>query len=192
MIHPAQVSAVLVTKGDVDLSEILDSIRSAGVHDIVVWNNAERDRDLSCYGRYAGIVDARNLYVFHQDDDLIAPVGEILACYDPVKDDRVIVANNRPDESWPLTAMGTLFRRDLADCFQPYIDAYGEDDDFYRVSDVVFAYMNAYRRITVGYRDLPWAATPERMHLQPDHYVVRERARDRTLALVSGRPPFAS
>ena len=183
MIDPAEVSAVLVTKGDHDLSEIFDSIRAAGVEDIVVWDNATRGRDLSCFGRYAGISEARHDIIFQQDDDLVAPVADILRAYDPEADRHTIVANNRADEEWLLTAMGTVFHRDLASCFGAYIERYGEDDDFYRVSDVVFAYQHPYRRLVLPYRDLAWAATPDRMHLQPDHYLVRERARDRTLEL---------
>lgn len=183
MIPPGEVSAVLVTKGDHPLEEILDSIRAAGIEDIVIWDNSTRDRDLSCYGRYAGIAEAQHDWIYQQDDDLVAPVADILAAVDPVADRHTIVANNRQDEEWLLTAMGTVFHRDLADCFQPYIDLYGEDDDFYRVSDVVFAYQHPYRRIVLPYRDLDWARDPDRMHLQPDHYQVRDRAKERTLAL---------
>lgn len=121
--------------------------------------------------------------IYHQDDDLVAPVSEILAAYDPSDDYWNIVANNRADEEWRLTAMGTVFHRNLADCFSLYIDHYGFDDDFFRVSDVVFAYQHPYRRLVLPYRDLPWARDPDRMHLQPDHYEVRERAKARTLAL---------
>lgn len=183
MIYPAEVSAVLVTKGDVPLDEITDSILEAGIEDIVIWDNSKRS-DLSCYGRYAAIAEAKHPWIYHQDDDLVAPVGEILRRYNPVSDRWTIVANNRPDEEWPLTAMGVVFHRSLADCFRPYVTEYGEDADFYRVSDVIFAYMNAYRRIWVGYRDLPWQVAADRMHLQYDHYEVRIRARLRTLALL--------
>lgn len=188
VIDPSRVSAVLVTRGDVDLSEILASIAAAGITDIVVWDNSKRDRDLSCYGRYAGIAEARNEFVYHQDDDLVAPVAEILAAYDPDSDRDTIVANNRADEEWLLTAIGCVFHRSLADCFGPYIDRYGFDADFCRVADVVFAYQHPYRRVVLGYRDLPWGfATPEnpRMYGQSDHYIVRERARERTLALAA-------
>lgn len=182
MIDPALVSAVLVTKGDHDLTPILASIEEAGIEDVVLWDNSQRD-DLSCYGRYAGIAEARHKIIYHQDDDLIAPVGEILSDYRPRRDRWAIVANNRHDEEWQLTAMGTIFHRSLADCFRRYIALYGEDADFHRVSDVVFAYQHPYRRLHLGYEDLPWQTAPDRMYHQPDHYEVRIRARLRTLAL---------
>lgn len=183
MIDPSLVSAVLVTKGDHDLSEIIASIENAGIEDIVIWNNSERD-DLSCYGRYAGIAEARNEFIYHQDDDLVAPVAQVLEAYDPVADRFSVVANNRADEEWLLTGIGTVFHRDLADCFEQYIALYGFDSDFCRVSDIVFAYQHPYRRIVLPYRNLPWAADPDRMHLQPDHYSVRDRAMQRTLGLM--------
>lgn len=177
---------MLVTTGEHPdgIEEITASIRKAGVTDIVVWDNSKRP-DLSCFGRYMGILEAKHEWIYHQDDDLVAPVGEILSSFDPIEDRYRIVANNRSDEQWLLTAMGTVFHRSLGspDTFTRYTRLYGFDEDFCRVSDVVFAYQHPYRRIVLAYRDLPWAATPERMHLQPDHYVVRERARERTAAL---------
>lgn len=184
VIDPANVSAVLVTRGDVDLGEIVDSILDAGIKDVIVWNNRERPVDLSCYGRYAAISEAKHDVIYQQDDDLVAPVADILNHYGPVVDRRTIVANNRPDEEWLLTAMGTIFHRSLAEgCFDAYTARYGFDADFCRVSDVVFAYQHPYRRICLGYRDLPWQTAPNRMYHQPDHYLVRERARDRVLEL---------
>lgn len=186
-IDPSQVSAVLVTKGDHDLTEIYESIAAAGITDVVTWDNSQVPVDFSCYGRYAGVDDAKNDWIFHQDDDLVAPVADILQAVDPEADRHTIVANNRAEEEWLLTAMGTVFHRDLADCFAEYIALYGFDSDFCRVSDVVFAYQHPYRRIVLPYRDLDWARDPDRMHLQPDHYEVRRRARARTLELAGAR-----
>lgn len=189
MIDPALVSAVLVTRGDQDLSEIYASIEAAGITDIVTWNNAERE-NVRCYGRYLGIAEAKNDYIVHQDDDLVSPVAELLRCYDPVRDRHAIVSNNRVDEEWPLTAIGSIFHRDLADCFGPYIDRWGEDADFHRVCDVVFAYTHPYRRVCLGYRDLAWASVQgASMYLEAGHMETRIRARIRTLALMS-QPPF--
>jgi hypothetical protein len=185
MISPSEVSAVLVTRGDQDMSEITDNIAAAGVEDIVIWDNSQRE-NLSCYGRYKGIEEAKNEYIFHQDDDLVSPVGELLDRYDVVRDRWAIVSNNRIDEEWPLTAIGSVFHRDLADCFDAYTNLYGMNADFHRVCDVVFAYQWAYRRVVLGYRDLAWASAPNAsMYLEENHYTVRIRARARTLALPS-------
>lgn len=183
MIKPSKVSAVLVTKGDHDLSEIHDSIRAAGIRDIVVWDNSEREHDLSCYGRYAAVPEARKEWIYHQDDDLIAPVAEILAEVDPVADRHTIVANNREEETWRLTGIGSVFHRSLADCFERYVSVWGNGADFHRICDVVFAYQHPYRKVVLGYRDLPWGTAPDRMYHQDGHMAVREQARSRVLAL---------
>lgn len=181
---------MLVTRGDQDLSEILDSIEAAGIRDTIVWDNSQRDRDVRCYGRYLGIAEAKNEFIFHADDDLVCPVAELLRCYDPVRDRHAIVSNNRVDEEWPLTAIGSIFHRDLADCFQPYIDRWGEDADFHRVCDVVFAYTHPYRRVCLGYRDLAWAsAQGASMYLEAGHMETRIRARIRTFAIQSTVEP---
>lgn len=180
MIAASKVSAVLVTRGDVDLTPILDSLP---FKDIVVWNNAERPEDLSCYGRYAAIAEAKNQFIYHQDDDLIVPVGELLAAFDPTRDRYGIVSNNRIDEEWPLTGIGSVFHRDLADCFDAYTALYGYNADFFRIADVVFAYQHPYRRIVRGYTDLPWQTAWNRMYRQVGHGEARHVARARTFAL---------
>lgn len=186
MIDPSLVSAVLVTRGDQDLGEIIESILAAGVTDIHVWDNAKRDRNVRCYGRYLAIAEAKNPYIFNQDDDLVSPISDLLACYDPIRDRHSILSNNRVDEEWPLTAIGSIFHRDLADCFGPYLDRWGEDADFHRVCDVVFAYTHPYRRVVLGYRDLAWAsAQGASMYLEHGHMETRIRARIRTLAIQS-------
>lgn len=175
MINPARVSAVLVSKGDHDLGEIFDSLEAAGIRDIVVWDNATRPQNLICFGRFAGIADAKHQWIYVQDDDLVAPVGEILKEFSPRGDRRRIVANNRADEDWRLLGLGSVFHRSMADCFASYLDRYGMDEEFLRTADVVFAYQWPYRQVTLGYRELEWSRAPDRMYHQPDHMAVRER-----------------
>lgn len=183
-VDPAHVSACLVTRGDQDLTEIYDSLRDAGVRDIVTWDNSKR-RNLVCYGRFEAVKEARYQRIYFQDDDIVVPVAEIIAAYDPKADRHTIVANNREDEDWPLLGLGSVFHRSLIPgTFDPYIQAFGEDDDFYRIADVVFGMQHPYRKIVLGYRELAWSRDPNAsMYLQPGHMQVRERARDRTLAL---------
>lgn len=182
-LDPRNISAVLVTRGVVPLDEIIREITSAGIEDIVVWNNSERP-NIRCYGRYLGIAEAKNDVIFHMDDDLIPPVAKILAAYRPIEDRYTVVANNRVDEDWQLTGIGSVFHRQLANCFKPYLRAYGESDDFHRTCDVVFAYTNAYRRVAFGYWDLPWCSDPQAsMYLEPGHMESRFLTRARTLML---------
>jgi len=170
-------TAVLVTRGDVDLEQILATL--AVFDEVIVWNNAERE-NLKCYGRFAGAREARNDLVYVQDDDLMAPVEELFGHYDGG-----IVANRKPDEEWRFVGAGAFFDRRLLGVFDEYLVAYPLDDDFLRAADIVFAYANPYRSVWVGYEDLAWAMAPNRMYWEPDHYSVRERVKARTLKLAS-------
>ena len=79
------VSAIIVTRGDVDLSPILDALPSNW--EIVIWDNGKRKvrwhdrdgnpgfspdvRDISVYGRYAAIEYASHDLIYVQDDDCV-------------------------------------------------------------------------------------------------------------------------
>ena len=187
-LNPKEVTAVLVTRGDVELAQVTDSIREAGIRQIIVWNNARRMLDLKVFGRFLATVESSTRFVYTQDDDLIAPVADVLAAYDPETDREAVVANNRAEEEWRLLGIGSVFHRSLVNgCFGRYLDHHPLDLDFLRACDVVFAYQHPYRKVVLGYENLPWGyATAEnpRMYGQPDHMAVRERVRERTLALV--------
>jgi hypothetical protein len=178
LIAPSDVAAVLVTRGDVDMAPVLDSLEPV-FDEIVIWDNSTRPADFQCYGRFAGIAETTKPFVYVQDDDVIAPAEALLRVYTG----REILANKKPDEEWRFLGIGAVFPRELADCFQAYADLYGMDADFYRAADVVFAYQHGYESVWLGYEDLPWQTAPNRMYLQPGHYEVRERLRARTLAL---------
>jgi hypothetical protein len=177
VVTPSDVSAVIVTRGDVDITTILNSLP---FDDVIVWNNGERE-DLSCYGRFAGIQKAKNDLIYVQDDDILVPIPALLKAFDPATD--AVFANKPPLEEWRFLGIGALFHRSLADCFTEYTDLYGADPDFNRVADVVFAYQHPYRSEWFGYCEFEWSRADNRMYKQGDHYLVRERARDRTLAL---------
>ena len=144
-----------------------------------MWDNSVRE-DYQCYGRFAAIAELDADHVYVQDDDLIvARAAELLDSYDG----EAIVANKPPAEEWRFLGCGAVFPARFASCFSSYTSRFGFDSDFCRVADVVFAYTHPYRSVWLGYRDLPWQTADNRMYKQPDHYLVRERARERTLAL---------
>lgn len=180
MVSPADVSAVIVTRGDVPLEPVLDSLEPL-FDEIVVWDNSQRPEDFQCYGRFAGIAETTRPHVYVQDDDVVVPVEALLQAYGPACGH--VLANKKPDEEWRFLGIGALFPREMADCFGPYAALYGMDRDFYRAADVVFAYQHPYESVWIGYEELEWSRAPNRMYLQPGHYEVRERLRARTLAL---------
>lgn len=169
------VSACLVTRGDVDITTILNSLP---FDDIIVWDNSKREKDLACYGRFAAIAEAKHDIIYVQDDDLMVPIPALVKAYDGYG----IVANKPVAEEWRFLGCGALFHRDLAN-FDEYLSRYDENMEFYRTADVVFAYQHPYRSVWLGYCDFPWQTADNRMYKQGDHYTERRRTRDRTIDL---------
>jgi hypothetical protein len=188
---PAEVSAVLVTRGDVDLREIIQSLRAAGIADVVIWNNM-LERDLAVYGRYHAIEQTLNRVIYVQDDDcVLAPdaLTELLAAYEPG-----VVTCNVPERFrtvYPadgtrgaLVGFGAVFDRELPEAA---FDAFSQAefpgmraDDwparlFYRRCDNVFTTLTPVRMLDLPYRDLPWASGPGRMWTTPGHAEERDR-----------------
>ena len=79
----ANVSAVIVTRGDGDLRPVLDSLI---FDDVVVWDNSRESRDEMTYGRVLATARCRHTVIYSQDDDIIHTrenQQRILAAYQP-------------------------------------------------------------------------------------------------------------
>ncbi len=176
------ISAVIVTRGNVDLSPILDSLPFA---DVVVWNNRERG-DLSVYGRYAGISEAKGDRIYVQDDDAIIDVERLLAEYrDGERLCNMEAEHPVPYPDSSLVGWGAIFpREDPGKAFLRYGAVHATDsDEFYRCCDVVFTSLTPFRRVDLGRTNLPHTAASDRMHRQPDFYAERRGMTERCLAL---------
>ena len=151
VLEPSQVSCVIPTRGNVDITQILDSLPFT---DVVVWDNSKLE-DLGIYARYAAIEEAKNDVCVTQDDDVIVTCWpEILAAYEPGT-----LTVNYP-EPWdiPWCAAGGIFDRDLpAKAFDRYLKEWPFDALFtHRICDAVFGLLT--ENVTVidcGYEDLP-------------------------------------
>src|SRR5262249_9603338 len=112
-----QVTAVMVTRGNVDVRPTLEPVLAAGITDVVVWDNSLSPigtlgeaivpgkypegvrvvggHDYKCFGRYAAIPYARNPVILWVDDDVVfTAFDELLALYEPGR----LVTNM--DASW--------------------------------------------------------------------------------------------
>lgn len=177
-MNAADISAVLVTRGDIDLTPVIESLP---FDDIVVWDNSKREQDLKCYGRFAGVADAKNEWIYVQDDDALVPTAGLLRRFNPAEPG--VFANKPQSEGWRFLGLGAFFHRETVHCFDRYLELYGFDDDFLRVADIVYAYQQPYQAVDLGYAELEWSRYANRMYRSFDHMAVRERARARTLAL---------
>lgn len=201
-----EVSAVIPTRGDVDLSEVLDSLPRGWQK--IIWDNSKRD-DLAVYGRYAAIAEADHPVIYTQDDDIVLTpdaISELVTAWQvPSWANRDYIVANMPDRfrhdfyrDHCLVGFGAMFHRSLpADAFKQFCGHPGSGwpwppmvtDHFYRTCDIVFTALTPRILVDVPYRDLPHAHADNRMWKQPGHVSERRdmlelalRVRDREAA----------
>lgn len=83
MLSPEQVTAVIVTRGDVDLVPVLESLI---FDDVVVWDNSVEQRDEMTFGRVCALARVKHEVIYSQDDDIVHTAENqrrILAAYEP-------------------------------------------------------------------------------------------------------------
>lgn len=169
------VSAVLVTRGDVDIDPIVASLP---FDDIIVWDNSKRTHDWQCYGRFAAIEEARHDLIYTQDDDCLCPAQALADAYDGT------MLVNVPADEKPLTAWGAVFHRHtVEDAFERYLSVHPFEPFFWRTCDVIHTSLTPWRRHHLGHMDFEWASAPNRMYHQPNHYNVRLVAEERCRTL---------
>lgn len=172
-------TAVIVTRGDVDLAPVLESLPADWP--VIVWNNAERD-DMKVFGYFAALRDVQTEYVYTQADDAVCPAAELLAAWTDEDADRILL--NVADGDTPWISFGAIFRRTLPDAaLAAYLSAHPFDDEVKLWCEVIFCELTAWRNVDLGKTDLPWCSAPNRMWMQPNHYTDQAAVREKALAL---------
>ena len=165
------VSACLVTRGNVDMTEILTSLAGAGIGDIVIWNNL-LETDLGVAGRYAAIEQARFEVVYVQDDDCVLPAESIHALIDAYEPGRIVanmpLGHRRNYRDACLIGFGAVFDRDLPALAFERFGGKGKRPD------IVFTALTPHTLLDVPFKHLPWATGPDRMYRQPGHVFERD------------------
>lgn len=146
MIDANNVTACLVTRGDVDMQQILDSL----IFDrVVIWDNSERTMDWKVAGRYLAAYEAPTRFVYWQDDDTIVPRETQRALLHAFETNigaasHDIVANwghgDNPDgyDDLPLVCGGAVADSMAAwRCILRYAQEYPLDDGFQHEADFV-------------------------------------------------------
>lgn len=172
LLLPSDVSAVLVTRGDVDTSRILDGL--AVFNDVVVWDNSERE-DMKLYGRYTALAECERDVVYFQDDDIYLPRDTIAAILDAYEAG-VITANM--SEGWArgrdmldavqVGAGAVLDRSIPGRAFAKYDTLFERDDLFYLYTDTLVAIPSRIKRVDLPLEVLDWGYAPNRMNALPD------------------------
>lgn len=180
-----KVSAVIVTRGNVDLQPIIDTLP---YQDIVIWDNSQRE-DQKILGRYMALEECEHDVVYFQDDDVIFTAhDQLLAAYEPGK----IVANM--DQPWidacgyddmVLLGAGSLVDRELLwPAIQAYAVKYGWDDDTDLEPDFIVGTMLPWKRVDLGYVAREFSDDPDRLYRQPWQAEAKERVRTRARELM--------
>jgi glycosyl transferase family 2 len=183
-IRARDVSAVIVTRGDVDLDPILETLP---YQDVVVWDN-RFEVDQKILGRYMALEQCAHEIVYFQDDDVIFTAhDQLLAAYEPGR----IVANM--DDPWVqacgyhdmvLLGAGSIADRNL---FWPalnrYLDEHPRDDDFLLECDFIVGTMVPWKRVDLGYTPREFADDADRLYRQPWQAEAKKRVRERARAL---------
>lgn len=196
------VSAILVTRGDVEMQPVIDSIPKDW--EIVIWDNGEKRisrsdgfvevcTDQGVFGRYAAIECASHDLIYVQDDDVIvvdplyiaeawqiendATAGGLLPRYT----DHVVC--NMPPEfrhdfymRHALVGFGACFERTQPQAvFERFLEAHPDCDEgwFRRCCDIVLTGLSRRLLVDVPKKDLGMASDPNRMWKQPNHHGER-------------------
>ena len=189
-LDTSDVSAVIVTRGNVDLAPVIDKLP---YDDIVVWNNSVIDptwnggpalvakkqgpvtilggADYKCFGRYAAIPYTKNPVIFWVDDDVIFSEHEsLLALYEPGR----LVSNMDPE--WAGVYQGSVAlvgAGSLCDAWLPaviwgtYFSAHPWDDDVLVEADFAFGTLAPSTIVDVGFDVREFTDDPDRLYRQP-------------------------
>jgi hypothetical protein len=186
------VSAVIVTRGDCDLSRVLDSLPRDWQK--VVWDNSKREQDLAVYGRYAAIEECEHDLIVTVDDDVAfhpESCAQLVDAYEPGH-----VVCNMPQrfrdtgfyDDHALVGFGAILDRELPEqAFTRFAlsshrngciawGAEGVDRSWFdRTCDVVFTALTPRILVDLPYTDLAWASAPNRMWKTEGHIAERTR-----------------
>lgn len=166
----ADISAIIVTRGNVDLAPILDTLP---YEDLVIWNNAERRIDYKAFGRYAAIPEARQPFIYWQDDDVIfTRHAELLDAYEPGKlvtnmDGPWINGAGYRDKVYMQGAGSLIDSRIPAKIWEQYLAKWPWDDDALTEADFVFGTLVPGKVVDLGYEVRPFADDPDRLYQTP-------------------------
>ncbi len=190
-LDPEKVCAVLVTRGDVDLAPILETLPYG---EVVIYDNSRRSFDWKVYGRYVAIAETQKPVIYFQDDDCLVTCHEaLLEVYEPD-----VVVGNMLDHHQPrlatyhdttLLGWGALFDRGLPfKAFEQYGRFYPTDSEFKTGvgAETVFPMLSQTKTIIEGIEWLDQDGRvfqrPNRMWKQEGFYAERdfwlERARE--------------
>lgn len=186
MLRTSDVTACLVTRGDVDMGPILDSLI---FENVLVWDNSSKPFDAKTAGRYYASEMATTHVVYYQDDDVLVPRTTQLAlldAYEPGVPTAVYAHGENPDgyDDLPLVGAGALVDQELPwQALDRYLTHHPDlDDGFYYDCDFIAGILYPrFKQVHLPFEILPVAQHESRLCNQPWQaalkLLVTERAR---------------
>jgi hypothetical protein len=190
MVTAADISAVLITRGDVDLAPILATLP---YDDVVIWDARERPNDAACYSRYMAADEARHDVIYFQDDDLLSTAhNDLIAAYQPG-----MLVGNMPSpwyerehydrDGCVLTGAGSLIARGLwRPAFAAYLEHYPLDNLFTTYCDQISGILTPAVRVDLGYQILPQATYAGRINTTTGQVARKRLAMARAIEIREG------
>lgn len=186
-LHESEVTACLVTRGDVDLNPILDTL----IFDrVIVWDNSKRP-DWKVAGRYWAALEADTDTVYWQDDDTIVPAATQYALLQAFSSGSDIVANwghgENPDgyDDLPLVCGGAVAWKNAAwDAICRYGSHYPLDASFmYEADFVVGALYRSWEHVSYEFEIRDVAYNGRRLADEPWQRDMKRELTDRARGL---------
>jgi hypothetical protein len=192
-MDPAQVSAVIITKGNVDLTPVLDSLI---FDDAVVWDNSVEE-DRMTFARALAVKRAKHRVIYSQDDDIVHTA----------ENQRRIVGSYRPGvmtgcmwQEWSdgakaqgiedgyddlvFAGAGSVYDADVpAAAALLYLMHYPLDDFFLLWADTIIGILAPNHQIDIRFQALEHAEAPDRMCNLPNANAFKAEAIRRARAV---------
>jgi hypothetical protein len=186
VLSPSDISAVIVTKGDVDLTPVLDSLI---FDDVRIWDNSVQ-HDLMTHGRVVAAMLARHPIVYSQDDDIIHTAEAQERIVDSY-DEGILTGCMWPEWSVGAKEQGIPYGYDdlvfpgsgsISDvwlweqCVDEYLAHWPEDDFFLLWSDTIIGIIAPTKQLDIRFEILPCAEDETRMANLPDAVALKTEA----------------
>lgn len=173
------VAAIIVTRGDCDITPILDSLI---FEEVVVWDNSQTRTDEGAYGRYWGIHRTDRSIIYFQDDDcLVSPEDQqrLVDAYEPGMLTALMPADRDDYRDTVLIGWGSIFDWHLPrEAFRRWRDAgYDITTPEFKIvgADFVFPMLSRWKRLDGEHINLPHAYADNRTWASyPDYARVKE------------------
>ena len=178
-----KVSAVVVSRMDRPIGEVLDSILPH-VEELIVVRGHE-----GVWERWQAVERCACDVVYVQDDDAIVNVPAVLASYDPAYVTCNMPLDHRRDypDGIALVGWGCVFRKQMLYHHMRPIVMFIRDEVFQRECDRVVTGLSPLKLIDVPIRHLPHAHGDDRMGREARHGDDLREIRRRIYAIRGGK-----